>query len=69
VCERPIRGRDHTTNKEHIMKNTTTKPTLALRAHSIRNLTAAELRIAHGGDPQCGSRTHGTCGSAASNTK
>ena len=27
----------------------TTKPTLMLRAHSIRNLTAAELRAAHGG--------------------
>jgi hypothetical protein len=29
--------------------NDATKPTLALRAHSIRNLTAAELRVAHGG--------------------
>ena len=33
------------------MKNNTTK--LALRAHSIRNLTAAELRVAYGGlNPQ-----------------
>ena len=30
------------------MKNNT-KPTLALRAQSIRNLTAAELRVANGG--------------------
>ena len=31
------------------MKNTTSKPTLAQRAHWIRNLTAAELRIVYGG--------------------
>jgi hypothetical protein len=31
------------------MKNTT-KRTLALRAQSIRNLTAAELRVANGGE-------------------
>ena len=30
------------------MKNTA-KPTLALRAHSIRTLTANELRVANGG--------------------
>ena len=30
------------------MKNTT-KRTLALRAYSIRNLTAGELRVANGG--------------------
>ena len=38
-----------TTDQEHLMKDTTTKPTLALRAHSIRDLTAAELRAAQGG--------------------
>jgi hypothetical protein len=33
------------------MKNTNNaKPTLALRAHSIRNLTPAELRVAQGGN-------------------
>lgn len=31
------------------MKNTATKPTLAQRAHGIRNLTAAELGIVYGG--------------------
>ena len=31
------------------MKNTN-RNTLSLRAHSVRNLTTAELRIAHGGD-------------------
>jgi hypothetical protein len=30
------------------MKNNT-KPTLALRAHSIRTLTSADLRVVHGG--------------------
>jgi hypothetical protein len=45
--EWPSRGREHTYTGE-IMKDTT-KLTLALRAHSIRNLTAAELRIANGG--------------------
>ena len=43
---RPTRGRD--TPNRRIMKNNT-KPTLALRAQSIRNLTAAELRVANGG--------------------
>jgi hypothetical protein len=31
------------------MKNTNSTTTLKLRAHSIRNLTAAELRLANGG--------------------
>jgi hypothetical protein len=57
TCERPNRGREHTYTGE-IMKNTT-KLTLALRAHSIRNLTAAELRIASGGCP-CGESCHAT---------
>ena len=30
---------------------TNTKPTLTLRAHSIRKLTAADLRIVNGGCP------------------
>ena len=34
------------------MKNIN-KPTLKLRAHSIRNLTPAELRVAHGGGDTC----------------
>ena len=29
--------------------NNTTKATLALRADSIRNLSSAEMRVAHGG--------------------
>ena len=37
-----------TTEQEHIMKDNT-KPTLSLRAHSIRNLTAGELRVVNGG--------------------
>ena len=46
TCERPTQGPSADT--ENVMKNTT-KRTLALRAHNIRNLTAAELRAAHGG--------------------
>jgi hypothetical protein len=41
------------------MKNN--KPTLALRSHSIRNLSAAELRIANGG---CGPQS--SCGCSTS---
>ena len=39
------------------MKSNTTA-TLKLRAHSIRNLTAAELRVAHGGKSFDGTNPH-----------
>ena len=58
TCERPTRG--HITGTENAMKNRT-KPALALRAHSIRNLTTAELRLAQGG---CAAGCH-----SCSNTK
>ena len=48
------------------MKNPTKKPSLSLRAHSIRNLTAAELRGAHGGVNDTGSTN---CGCHGSGTK
>jgi hypothetical protein len=43
TCESPLSGAVTPHKLAEIMKNTT-KLTLALRAHSIRNLTAAELR-------------------------
>ena len=43
-----------------------TKATLKLRAHSIRNLTAAELRAAHGGKSFDGTNPHSANGSQAS---
>ena len=58
TCERPTRG--PITDTENVLKNKT-KPTLALHAHSIRNLTTAELRFAQGG---CAAGCH-----SCSNTK
>ena len=55
------------TRRRHAMAAVVTNRTkLALRAHSIRNLTAAELRGAHGG----GGDTHsdGTRGGATGYT-
>jgi hypothetical protein len=51
-----------TTVKEHIMSTNKTNTKLALRAHSIRNLTAAELRVVHGGDSV---EVHGRCNVAS----
>jgi hypothetical protein len=47
---------------------TTIKPTLALRAHSIRNLSAAELRVAHGGSG-CDDTGTNTCEAGTSGKK
>jgi hypothetical protein len=53
------------TQQRKIMKTNRTN-TLTLRAHSIRTLTPAELRVAAGG---CAPGCHDTCGGTKALTK